>query len=143
MGTKRQLQVVFGVTFYLLFVGILSYAVFPAETPEEPVRKMFKVAAGKVLFDHKIHSTPEGYGASCVDCHHHPSEDELDTRSCKECHLAAVTEELPEACMDCHDVDEIEGTEMIKSGDAFHNQCIGCHQDFDAGPVECAECHVM
>ena len=103
----------------------------------------FRWAAGKVLFDHKVHTSAEGYGISCQDCHHHPGEEDLDTRGCKACHLAAAGAPLPQSCQDCHDSDEVEGTEMLKSGDAFHNQCIGCHQEFEAGPDECGQCHVM
>jgi hypothetical protein len=27
--------------------------------------------------------------------------------------------------------------------DAFHGQCKGCHEEEEAGPVQCSECHVM
>lgn len=143
MASKRQLQIAYGLAIYFLFIGVLSYAVFPAEAPEEPVRMQFNVTAGKVLFDHKTHVAPAGYGLSCVDCHHHPAEDETDTRACKSCHPAAEGAPLPESCLECHEQDEISESVMEKSGDAFHNQCIGCHQEFDAGPGECAQCHVM
>jgi hypothetical protein len=39
---------------------------------------------------------------------------------------------------DCH------GPEAdVSRGDALHGNCKGCHDDSGAGPVECAECHVM
>jgi hypothetical protein len=28
-------------------------------------------------------------------------------------------------------------------GDAFHDQCIQCHREFEAGPEECSQCHVL
>ncbi|PQP35258.1 cytochrome C, partial [Desulfobacteraceae bacterium SEEP-SAG9] len=52
-------------------------------------------------------------------------------------------ETLSMSCADCHAPDEIEGTEMIKKADAFHFQCIDCHKANEAGPEECASCHVM
>ena len=39
--------------------------------------------------------------------------------------------------------EDIEGLEVIKKGDALHKQCIGCHDDAEAGPRECASCHKM
>jgi hypothetical protein len=129
MFSKLQLKLAYGLAIYLLFVGVLCYAAFPAKTPAEPVRLMFDVTAGKVLFDHKTHSADNGYGISCGDCHHTLSEDEYaDAGSCTECH------------------DPEEGDEEIpKRADAFHQQCTGCHEGYGAGPLEkeCSACHVM
>jgi len=129
MFSKLQLKLAYGLAIYLLFVGVLCYAAFPAKTPAEPVRLMFDVTAGKVLFDHKTHSADTGYGLSCGDCHHTLSEDEYaDAGSCTECH------------------DPDEGDEEIpKRADAFHQQCTGCHEGYGAGPLEkeCSACHVM
>ena len=129
MFSKLQLKLAYGLAIYLLFVGVLCYAAFPAKTPAEPVRLMFDVTAGKVLFDHKTHSADNGYGISCGDCHHTLSEDEYaDAGSCTECH------------------DPDEGDEEIpKRADAFHQQCTGCHEGYGAGPLEkeCSACHVM
>ncbi len=129
MFSKLQLKLAYGLAIYLLFVGVLCYAAFPAKTPAEPVRLMFDVTAGKVLFDHKTHSADNGYGISCGDCHHTLSEDEYaDAGSCTE----------------CHDPDEGD-EETPKRADAFHQQCTGCHEGYGAGPLEkeCSACHVM
>ena len=129
MFSKLQLKLAYGLAIYLLFVGVLCYAAFPAKTPVEPVRLMFNVTAGKVLFDHKTHSADNGYGISCGDCHHTLSEDEYaDAGSCTE----------------CHDPDEGD-EETPKRADAFHQQCTGCHEGYGAGPLEkeCSACHVM
>lgn len=142
MASKTQIKIAYGLAIYFLFIGILSYTVFSAETPETPIRVMYKTATGKVLFDHKTHTGDNGYGLACKDCHHHPMEDEVDLRSCGECHAKAQAESMPESCLDCHEADEVEDTEMLVSGDAFHNQCIGCHQEYGQGPFDCAECHV-
>ena len=129
MFSKLQLKLAYGLAIYLLFVGVLCYAAFPAKTPDEPVRLMFDVTAGKVLFDHKTHSADNGYGISCGDCHHTLGEDEYaDAQSCSE----------------CHDPDEGD-EETPKRADAFHRQCTGCHEEYGAGPLEkeCSACHVM
>ena len=129
MFSKLQLKLAYGLAIYLLFVGVLCYAAFPAKTPAEPVRLMFDVTAGKVLFDHKTHSADNGYGISCGDCHHTLGEDEYaDAQSCTE----------------CHDPDEGD-EETPKRADAFHQQCTGCHEGYGAGPLEkeCSACHVM
>ena len=142
MALKPEIKITYGVVIFFLFVGIISYTVFSAEIPETPVRVMYKSATGKVLFDHKTHAGEPGYGLSCLDCHHHPLEDEIDLRACGQCHTPGKVESLPASCLECHDKEEVEDTEMLNSGDAFHGQCIGCHAEFGAGPVDCAECHV-
>lgn len=129
MFSKKELKLIYGSAVVLLIVGVISYAAFSAKTPSrEPVRLMFEVAAGNVIFDHKTHTDIEGYGLSCGDCHHTLAEDEYaDAQSCSECH------ELDEGDED-----------MPKRSDAFHQQCAGCHEDFEKGPVEsdCNGCHM-
>jgi len=129
MLSKIELKLAYGLVIFLLVVGVLSYAAFPAKTPDEPVRLMFKVTAGQVLFDHKTHNADTGYGISCGDCHHTLTEEEYaDAQSCSE----------------CHDPDEGD-EETPKRADAFHRQCAGCHEEYGAGPIEkeCSACHVM
>ncbi len=124
MATKRELQIAYGMAVILFLVGILSYAAFSQEPPEVPVRQMFHSTAGKIMFDHKGHET--GYGINCVDCHHNLEDDEEGDKNCSACH------------------DPNEGDEdLLKRSDAFHSQCIGCHEDESAGPVECNACHVL
>ncbi len=151
MSLKKELKLAYGLAIILLVVGVISYAAFPAKAPEEPVRIMYKVVAGKVLFDHKAHTAESGYGLSCRDCHHHPEdpEDEEDSLlACGDCHqIPAEGEAVPQACDECHEPDEIEDSEMTKRADAFHSQCEECHKDSDIGPVEdderCSWCHFM
>jgi hypothetical protein len=128
MFSKLELKLAYGLAIWFLFVGVVCYAAFPAKSPDEPVRLMFDVTAGKVLFDHKTHHTDTGYGISCGDCHHTLDEDEYaDAQSCSE----------------CHDPDEGD-EETPKRADAFHQQCAGCHEGYGAGPLEkdCSACHV-
>jgi len=129
MSSKIELKLAYGLAIFLLVIGVFSYAAFSAKTPDEPVRLMFKVTAGKVLFDHKTHTADTGYGISCGDCHHTLTEEEYaDAQSCSE----------------CHDPDEGD-EETPKRADAFHGQCAGCHEEYGAGPTEkeCSACHVM
>jgi hypothetical protein len=129
MFSKKQLKLAYGLAICFLVIGVISYAAFPLKTPDEPLRLMFQVSAGKVLFDHKTHTSEFGYALSCPDCHHELLEDEG---------------EQPQPCGECHDPEEGD-EEMPKRADAFHKQCTGCHDGFDAGPKEkeCGLCHVM
>jgi len=128
MFTKKELKFAYVLAACLLVVGAVSYAAYTEEEPEQPIRMMFKVVAGNVLFDHQTHTSVFGYGVSCGDCHHTLSEDEYEDA---------------QSCSECHELDE--GDEDVpKRADAFHQQCGGCHEDFDAGPrtEECSKCHV-
>jgi hypothetical protein len=129
MFSKKELMLAYGVAVCLLVIGVISYAAFPLKAPQEPLRLMYTVAAGNVLFNHKIHTGEEGYGLSCEDCHHELLEGESDE---------------PQACGECHDPDEGD-EEMPKRADAFHQQCAGCHEDYEAGPAEkdCTLCHAL
>jgi len=130
MFSKIELKLTYGLAICLLFVGVLCYAAVPAKSPDQPIRLMYTVTAGKVLFDHKIHTSESGYGLSCRDCHHELEEedDDMDAQPCGE----------------CHDPDEGD-EETPKRADAFHQQCAGCHEGYGAGPLEkeCSACHVM
>ena len=129
MFTKKELRMAYALAVCLLVVGVASYAAFTPAAPEQPVRLMFKVTAGKVLFDHKTHTSEFGYGLSCIDCHHEIEDEE---------------EEEASACSECHDPDEGD-EEVPKLADAFHKQCAGCHEEYESGPTEqeCAKCHVL
>ncbi|MCD4763408.1 MAG: cytochrome c family protein [Desulfobacterales bacterium] len=126
MKSNKELQIAYGLAIILLVVGVLSYSAFSAKTPDQPVRLMFKCVAGKILFDHKTHTVESGYGFSCSDCHHNLEEGETD----------------PQACGECHEP-ESQDEDVPGRADAFHTQCIGCHNEAGAGPEKCELCHVM
>jgi len=142
MTPRKELQLAYATAGITLLIGILCFAAYSAESPKEPLRIMYRTVAGKVMFDHKTHFSEDSYSIACQDCHHHPSDGE-DYRTCASCHQGTEGESLPESCLECHDTDDIEGTEMSKASDAAHSQCIDCHKDQDAGPVDCQECHVL
>lgn len=131
MFTKKELKFAYVLAACLLVVGGVSYAAFTEEEPEQPLRLMFKVVAGNVLFDHDTHTSDFGYALSCGDCHHTLEEDEYDDA---------------QSCSECHDPDEGD-EEVAKRADAFHQQCGDCHEEFDAGPLiideDCNKCHVI
>ena len=74
-------------------------------------------------FDHSAHSTR----ASCSRCHH------VYEGGKKVPGAMSVGKE----CSDCHKV----GSGKLKLKNAYHTQCIGCHQERDSGPVLCSDCH--
>lgn len=76
------------------------------------------------LFDHETHS--EYYGLSCTDCHHMYDPESGDSpQDCGACHMETGDEYMPSLT------------------DSYHQQCIGCHQDFGTGPTtgDCNACH--
>ncbi len=130
MFSKNELKLAYGLIIYFLFMGVLCYAAFPPKTPHEPIRMKFEVTTGNVIFEHNKHTDVTGYGLSCGDCHHTLAEDEYEDA---------------ESCSECHDPDEGD-EEVPKRADALHQQCTGCHEAFQAGPLyveeDCNTCHV-
>ncbi len=148
MTSKKQRIIMYTVAAHLLLIAIVSYAAFPIEAPEQPIRLMFTTNAGKVIFDHKTHASSMGIGLACADCHHHPEDGDAEAVGCGKCHPAEPQEGvIPEYCLECHDASEAEGAEYPKRSDAFHQQCIGCHDQFEKGPrsgsENCSQCHVL
>lgn len=127
MGSKKDLQLAYGLAVVLFIVGVISYAAFSAAPPDPPYRIMYKTATGKVLFDHQTHAMVDGLAISCGDCHHTLSAEEYDQAT---------------SCSECHE-DESDDESMPSRADAMHKQCIDCHKEYGAGPVECASCHVQ
>ncbi len=148
MTSKKHRMIVYGVAAQLLLIAIVCYAAFPVEAPEEPIRLMYQTKAGKVLFDHQTHTGDKGYGLDCFDCHHHPPEDESALVGCGDCHLPKPEEGVhPESCLECHEAEDIEDSEYPKRSDAFHEQCMQCHEEYEKGPTssseDCGKCHVL
>jgi hypothetical protein len=172
MDASKQRFIAYVLTAVFLLVGVVGYAAFPVPKPETPVRLMLlSEAAGNVFFDHKEHSDPAAYGLSCRDCHHigdmdtsaslacgdchdpdYYSEEDFDPSlhrehfedfglSCTECHFETLPKErVVWNCGTCHTGQE-DGY-ASKRDEAFHQQCMGCHED-KGGPVDCSMCHVM
>jgi hypothetical protein len=135
---SKELKLAYGITIVLLIVGVLSYTAFSGKVPEEPLRIVYTGAGGSVMFDHATHASD--YDLNCTACHHHPEEAEA-MLACSACHVFPKDGSLPVACLDCHEADEVGLESVPKSADAFHSQCIDCHKELGAGPIECAACH--
>ena len=173
---NREIRVAFCLAGVLFLIGVVCYAAFPLKHPEAPVRIAYAATAGKVLFDHKEHTSEDGYGYVCLDCHHAWKEASgKNPVSCGVCHLIEVpeTEDKGDAfdhdthadedgygidCIECHhawdeDSDEdpvscgecheevSDDPDMLNLVDAFHQQCIGCHEEDGTAPTDCSACH--
>lgn len=132
----------------------------PSGEQEVPPRVILDNAGGRVIFTHAAHT--EDYGFACVDCHHDDIGQEQFI-SCGSCHPSEFDEtfraehqnnfENEDACLRCHydppqeelAEDNRPDTEFIPTrADAFHAQCMNCHEDMGAGPYgddTCYDCH--
>ena len=149
MTSKKHRMIMYGIAIQLLLISIICYAAFPVQAPPEPIRIMYYTNAGRVLFDHQTHASVNGYALNCLDCHHLHGGEEIAPVACGTCHPGGkkVTK-FPESCFDCHDdAAEIENPDILKRSDAYHQQCIGCHEQYGAGPgpgpKNCSKCHVL
>jgi len=151
MTSKKHRLIIYGVAIQLLLVAIVCYAAFPTPAPDEPIRLMYQTNAGKVLFDHQTHASVNGYALACLDCHHLHDGEEIEPVSCGLCHLPkqeGAKPVYPESCFDCHDDEsDMEDPDTLNRPDAFHKQCIECHEEYGAGPGggsdNCSKCHVL
>lgn len=139
MTTKKELKLAYRLAGILLVVGILSYAASSAEPPVPFLRIMYQAPVGNVLFNHKAHFSPGDYSASCQDCHH-------DLRAYED--YIEVGEEgrsVPESSMDLANTGKIGNVELFTNKEEAHALCTGCHEEYEAGPIEenCNGCHVL
>lgn len=76
-------------------------------------------------FSHEVHSMD--LGLSCNDCHHNYYEEDGGE---------------PQLCSDCHEPG-VKDDFMLGRMQAFHKQCIGCHEEsgITPGKNDCAACH--
>jgi len=125
MGQNKERVVAYWIAGIFFVIGAVCYAAFPERTPDQPIRIMFKSTGGKVLFDHKLHVSEEGYGFACSDCHHEIEEEGDEPSACGECHMSESEED------------------GLKRSDALHQQCIDCHEESGGGPTKCNECHML
>lgn len=94
-----------------------------------------KETRGSVLFPHEFHMSD----FQCIDCHH-----EFDEKGENVLDEFTLQEGNPDIlCGKCHNPKE-----KIERMEAFHYQCIGCHDRFKmtntvTGPTMCGECHIL
>ncbi|RWU04061.1 cytochrome C [Pseudodesulfovibrio sp. S3] len=81
---------------------------------------------------------------SCANCHDDMFDKGLS--SCKTCHNSVDMTKYQgdyTSCSDCHDVEVREL--VIPRMNAFHDQCLSCHESMGVGPYgpdECNQCHI-
>ncbi len=80
---------------------------------------------GPVRFMHAKHAVTV---KDCALCHHHRPLDEAssETVRCSACHQEPFKDDHPE---------------RIGLKAAYHQQCMGCHQEMNNGPIDCSGCH--
>jgi hypothetical protein len=123
-GNKKGTKLASSLAVILLVTGVIAYAAFPMKTQDQPVRLMLRNIGGNVLFDHKKHTSEDGYGIKCKDCHHNMGDEGSKATACGECHTPS-------------------GEDALRRADAFHQQCKGCHEEDGMGPLECSGCHML
>lgn len=155
---KRYLPIAV-VVAALFAVAMFGYSL-PSKPQENPPRVLLDNNGGRVIFTHAIHA--DDYGYECADCHHDGVEDARPL-PCGSCHPAAFDEDFKKNhaeafpsdayCERCHysepsadmaEEDRPDPDMLYIRSDAFHDQCMGCHEDLDAGPYgdeSCATCH--
>ena len=75
-----------------------------------------------IAFKHEEHVD---YANGCTDCHHHSFGVEA-VPSCRSCHKTKGTP---------------KGHKRLGLMDAYHQQCIDCHNKNESGPTTCDACH--
>ncbi|MFP4392187.1 MAG: acidic tetraheme cytochrome c3 TmcA [Desulfohalobiaceae bacterium] len=79
---------------------------------------------------------------------HDEHNEQAEIHDCSVCHHVYEDGELVEGAMsvgeDCADCHSLEGDQENPIGlmDAYHQQCINCHEQEKQGPLACGECHV-
>jgi hypothetical protein len=75
-----------------------------------------------------MHAKHAAVTKDCALCHHHRPLDEAasETVRCSACHQEAFNKDHPERL-------------GLKA--AYHQQCMGCYQQMNKGPIDCAGCH--
>jgi len=93
---------------------------------DSPIIKKREDHYGPVRFAHKRHAALVN---DCSKCHHLRPEkaDAKETTRCSACHQESFKQDFPERM-------------GLKA--AYHQQCIGCHQEETKGPVSCTGCHL-
>ena len=125
----------------LLFVTLLALLFGHSNAgeltiPDDKAVIQFETKLGNVTFAHKKHA---GLSITeCKTCHHKMEPADTVVKPCHECHLHKGKSKK-----------DAKPDEPLKTKDAFHVRCIGCHEytvagGGHAGPIKkkCKLCHV-
>jgi len=83
-----------------------------------------------------------------VPFNHDEHNEKADLQECNVCHhmyddhgrLQQDMDSVGIPCADCHALRQEGNAPDLR--EAYHGQCWGCHEQRNAGPVMCGECHV-
>lgn len=92
--------------------------------PETVVLNSIEEVYEAVEFSHRSHAE---MADGCATCHHHTPPGQY--KKCGTCHIKTLFEP--------------DKLNMPNLKAAYHRQCIECHVEYDAGPVDCLECHAI
>lgn len=154
------MRIIQGIIIFLFAIFILAVSLVGQEEKEDPLNllhkwkipenfilnndsKMFK----PVTFPHEMHAE---IMSDCEICHHNSIEGQYP--SCKTCHGKPYDPKnskilgikvnrsgiLKSGLMKYFESDYLEKPGLKG---AFHRKCMGCHKEYDSGPVGCIECH--
>mgnify|MGYP001545973413 CR=1 FL=1 len=118
------------IVVFVLAVFLFEYHLSPdSRADQEPDLTLAfeQLERSGVPFDHEAHQLMY----DCGRCHHYTFVDGVPDPD------DAPMDDVQ--CVDCHDLESSPGSTSLV--DAFHKQCIGCHEKKKAGPVACGECH--
>ena len=111
-----------------LGVGDIKYSYMILDSP---LVNTFENLYGPARFMHSKHAA--SLNGDCALCHHASPEgadagaDRLsETVACRSCHQESFNPDHPE---------------RIGLKAAYHQQCMGCHETMNRGPVDCVGCH--
>ncbi len=82
-----------------------------------------------VIFQHDIHNEKANI-EDCNGCHHLYEDGQLLEDESSE----------DQSCSDCHKLKKTFNNNLPLMK-AYHLRCKGCHQEKEAGPIMCGECH--
>ena len=155
--SKRYIPIT-AISISLGILALIGY-LLPARQQDVPARILFENNGGRVIFSHLVHA--DEYGISCDSCHHEGGDLETPL-ACGSCHPAAFDDEFvenhidsfpsEEACAKCHEVEDgevlpdllMDVEDIPTRTTAFHDQCMNCHEEVEAGPFgenSCYSCH--
>ncbi len=121
---EKRLYPIVLLTVLLALLAAAGYNLPPSEGAT-PIRVLLDNKGGKIVFEHKAHA--EGYGLECSSCHHAENLDK-GISPCGECHNAETAE-----------------FGLLNRMEAFHQSCMGCHEEVGSGPYgkdQCNQCHL-
>jgi hypothetical protein len=155
---KNRYIPIITISVVLALVAAVGFLIPPA-VQDAPTRVVLDNSGGRVIFNHLTHV--DDYGLECSDCHHDDIGQDTPI-ACGNCHPAAFDKKFKaehmknfksdEACLRCHDEkptgplseeDRPDIESIPTRSEAFHKQCMSCHEDMGGpyGEDSCYECH--